>query len=71
MTNQEPSTPPKLEIPCPECRDNGRGIVHLVIRVNRKSGHDFLGCPQWPECSHTQPVPEYLKMIQAGQPTLF
>ena len=61
----------KIKIPCPECAANGRGIVHLVIRTNKKTGHEFLACPEWPECSHTQNIPESIRMMQSGQPTLF
>lgn len=57
-------------IPCPACADNGRGRVLLEVRVNRKTGGEFLGCPEWPECSYTQPVPESIRMEMAGQPRL-
>lgn len=61
----------EYKIPCPTCKDAGRGDTYLVERTNRKSGHAFLGCPLWPECDYTQEIPEYIKMIQAGQPQLF
>lgn len=61
----------KTNLPCPKCADNGRGRVELVIRTNRTTGHEFLACPEWPECSHTEPVPESVRMMQSGQPMLF
>lgn len=68
MNTQSTSTP---SIPCPTCADNGRGSVMLIVRVNRKTGTEFLGCPEWPECTYTQPIPESVLMRLAGQPTLF
>lgn len=57
----------KIEITktCPEC---GRA---LVIRTNRLTGIEFLGCIFWPECKHTEPIPESLRMRLAGAPSLF
>ena len=41
--------------PCPDC---GRPLVE---RTNRATGTPFLGCPRWPECKHTEPLPEALR----------
>lgn len=71
MTDTNNNPPARIEIPCPECAEARRGRTILIVRTNRTSGHEFLGCPLWPECSHTQEIPEYVKMIQSGQPTLF
>lgn len=47
---------------CP--RDGCNGT--LIIRQNRSSGHHFLGCERWPDCSHTESLPEDVKMRAAG-----
>lgn len=47
-------------IGCPDC---GR---KLVIRTNRETGQDFLGCPRYPDCQHTQPLPEWVRLKRAG-----
>lgn len=57
----------EMEIYCPEC---GSG-TKLVVRTNRKQDHQFLGCPNWPECNHTQSIPESVRMRLAGQQSLF
>jgi ssDNA-binding Zn-finger/Zn-ribbon topoisomerase 1 len=67
--NTQPT--PTLSIPCPACAESGRGHTLLVVRVNRKTGTEFLACPEWPECTYTQPIPESVLMRLAGQPTLF
>lgn len=71
MNSEDRPHVPTYQIPCPSCAENGRGRVLLVVRVNRKTGHEFMACPEWPECSHTQSVPEAARMIAAGQPMLF
>lgn len=80
MTSDRPtpqnSRPRNLEsvrftIPCPDCATAGRGEILLVLRTNRHTGKPFLGCPEWPQCNHTQPVPESVLMVLAGQPRLF
>ena len=56
-----------VEISCPEC-----GVAtQLMVRRNRTSDTQFLGCPNWPECDHTQPITEEMRMRAAGAPTLF
>lgn len=50
---------------CPDC---GMG---LVVRTNRANGNQFLGCPDWPACTHTQGIPESWRMKRAGQKELF
>lgn len=49
---------------CPEC-----GKV-LVVRTNRKTGGEFYACPGYPECQHTEAIPEYDKMHRIGHPQL-
>ncbi len=41
---------------CPECK-KGR----LVVRQNRKTGSEFVGCSQFPNCRYTQSVDDYHK----------
>ena len=56
---------------CPHCKDAGRGSVFLVVRTNRQNRSQFLGCPNWPRCRYTEPIPESVKMRLMGQPMLF
>lgn len=47
-------TPPRNSSPpdaCPRCDKS------LVLRRNRKTGEAFLGCPEFPACRHTVPLP--------------
>ena len=50
-----------IEKRCPECNQ-----ALLVRRTNRTTGHDFWGCERWPECGHTEPLPEYVRLREAG-----
>ena len=65
------TTPDKLpdgkvtEKVCPACGDR------LVVRTNKATGSQFLGCGRYPECRHAEPIPEAMRMRLAGQPTLF
>lgn len=43
----------------------------LIVKRNRRTGFMFLGCPRWPECEHTETIPEEFKMRDAGQMELF
>ena len=45
---------------CPDC-----GKL-MVIRQNRQNSSWFLGCSQYPECTHTEALPETLKMLAMG-----
>ena len=57
----------KVTKTCPNC-----GIAHLlVIRTNRTTQEQFLGCPNWPECRYTEPLPEDVRLRAAGQIGLF
>jgi ssDNA-binding Zn-finger/Zn-ribbon topoisomerase 1 len=55
------------EILCPNCAQPPK----LVVKTNRATGNQFLGCPNWPDCSHTRPIPEAWYMRASGQPDLF
>jgi len=50
------------QIACPECGPSTR----LVVRTNRQNQSQFLGCPKWPECNHTRPIPESWRLKAAG-----
>lgn len=54
-----------IDKPCPDC---GSG---LIIRENRENGSQFIGCMGWPNCTHTEAIPETLRMRLMGAPTLF
>ena len=56
----------QVEVYCPWCKNEGRGAVKLVIRTNRQSGNQFLGCPNWRRCEYTQPIPESIRMEAIG-----
>lgn len=55
---------PEIKKTCPECGNR------MVVRANHETGHEFLGCSQYPECKYTEPMPEYMRMIRLGAPTL-
>lgn len=44
--------------------------AELVVKRNRKTGTEFLGCLRWPECSYREPVPESIKLRLPGAPVL-
>jgi ssDNA-binding Zn-finger/Zn-ribbon topoisomerase 1 len=66
LPNRKPA-----EIYCPECAGSFRGAVRLVVKTNRKTQEQFLGCPNYPQCEFTQEIPEATKMRLAGQKGLF
>src|SRR5574341_1981690 len=45
---------------CDECWSD------MVVRTNRTTGEKFLGCSRYPECLHTEPLPEDQKMREMG-----
>ncbi len=53
-------------IQCPKCLDAGRGQQIMVVRTNEKNGSEFLGCPQYPKCRHSQPLPIWFEMERMG-----
>lgn len=57
----------EIEIYCPSCAP----LRKLIVKTNRHTDSQFLGCPNWPECNYTRPIPESIRMEQAGQPKLF
>lgn len=56
----------KFNKPCPTCRNAGLGIVVLVVRENHDTHKHFLGCPRWPACKYTEPMPEEVRMEERG-----
>lgn len=50
---------------CPDC---GRPLVE---RTNRVNGSTFLGCSRYPECTHTEPLPETLRLRMQGVKDMF
>lgn len=50
-----------LSIPCPEYAAH-----HLVVRENTVTGHTFLGCSSYPECTGTAEI----VLIAPGQQQL-
>lgn len=53
-----------VQLTCPDCG------ADLVVRTNRTTGSDFLGCNRFPECGYTSPLTAYLEMRRAGAPVL-
>jgi ssDNA-binding Zn-finger/Zn-ribbon topoisomerase 1 len=53
-------------IHCTEC---GEGL--MTVRLNSKTDEWFLGCSCYPDCKHTQNLPEHLRMQAMGQTPLF
>ena len=45
---------------CPDCAQP------LVVRTNKAVGIDFLGCSQYPECRHTEPLPADIEARRQG-----
>lgn len=60
-------TKPRVVTPCPQKNCLGT----LVVRTNKQSGGDFLGCNRWPECDYTRPLTEDIKMRRAGYVSFF
>jgi ssDNA-binding Zn-finger/Zn-ribbon topoisomerase 1 len=52
---------------CPECNPPRK----LIVKTNQHNGSQFLGCPNYPDCHHTQPIPEEWVMRMEGQRDLF
>ena len=48
---------------CPVCNPDP---PKLIVRTNRQNDSQFLGCPNYPECNHTESIPEHIYMEAAG-----
>ena len=57
----------QAEIACPNCGPNTK----LIVKTVHKTGRQFLGCPTWPDCNHTQGIPDEWIMKASGQKSLF
>jgi ssDNA-binding Zn-finger/Zn-ribbon topoisomerase 1 len=57
----------ELEISCPTCG----AAAQLIVKTNRHNGSQFAGCPNFPACNYTQPIPEAIVMEMSGQARLF
>lgn len=55
------------DILCPQCKPPRK----LIVKTNRHTDHQFLGCPNYPECNYTRGIPEEWVMRAQGQPGLF
>ena len=49
---------------CDECG------ADMVVRKNRDTGEEFLGCQNWPKCDFTTPLPVDVQMRIKGYQTL-
>jgi ssDNA-binding Zn-finger/Zn-ribbon topoisomerase 1 len=52
---------------CPECKT----LTKLIIKTNSHTDEQFLGCPNFPKCRHTQEISEEMRMRVLGQKELF
>ena len=52
----------QVNVFCPNCSP----AVKLIVRTNRANGSQFLGCPNWPMCGHSQGLPQDLIMRLQG-----
>lgn len=62
MTDKKLLDKVEVNIFCPQCELP----VKLIVRTNRTNGSQFLGCPNWPKCRHTQGIPTDLIMRLQG-----
>ena len=62
----------EVSITCPECENKPfPAMVKLIVRTNSITDEQFLGCPNYPACRHTQPLSESIRMRLLGHSTLF
>lgn len=54
----------KLAYSCSECG------AQMRIRLNKESNTLFIGCARWPDCKHTEEIPETVRMEILGQKRL-
>jgi ssDNA-binding Zn-finger/Zn-ribbon topoisomerase 1 len=57
----------ETDIVCPECEEES----FMLVKTNRKNGHQFLGCANYPQCTYARGIPEEWIMRANGQPDLF
>lgn len=51
----------RLEVVCEEC-----GAPYMLVRTNRATQGQFLGCPNYPDCTGTAKIPEDVRMRLEG-----
>lgn len=51
---------------CPEPGCGG----DLVVKTNGRTGHQFAGCNNYPNCNHTEDIPEEFKLGLQNAPQL-
>ena len=49
-----------VSVTCPKCGQP------MVARHNKSTGGEFLGCSQWPNCTETQTMPTYVRLMRQG-----
>jgi restriction system protein len=64
VVRDKPIEVPKQARACPQCGKE------LVIRANKNTGHQFIGCSMWPDCAFTGPLLEDVLMKAIGAPQL-
>ena len=64
MQPMEPRKPRASAKNCPQCNQP------LTIRTNQNTKTDFLGCTDWPDCHHTEPLPLDMILRRQGHPEL-
>lgn len=52
----------QVQRPCPLC---GPAVL-LIVKTNSINGSQFLGCPNFPSCRHTEEIPESIRLQLAG-----
>lgn len=52
---------PDVSKTCPRCAPD-----RMVVRRNGETGDEFLGCVNWPECKHTEPLPLDMQLRRQG-----
>ena len=60
----EPRKPRTSAKNCPQCNQP------LTVRTNQNTKKDFLGCTDWPDCHHTEPLPLDMILRRQGHPEL-
>jgi ssDNA-binding Zn-finger/Zn-ribbon topoisomerase 1 len=57
---QPRSEPGTVHCPKPSCG------APMVRRTNRQNGSEFMGCSEYPACTETMPIPESIRLREAG-----
>ena len=65
MRQKLPNNQPMPGHTCPNCS------ATLIVKTNRETESQFLGCPNYPTCNYTTAITEAMRMELAGEPKLF